>query len=79
MRKKYRLRKAAGSFWLLDLSQSGKKEKLPLELNESAAQIWQMYEMGLEPEAIAEKLAEQYGVSTDRVRKDVAEFFSTLG
>ena len=78
MRKRYRLRKAAGSWWLLDLAQSGKQFKQPLELNESAAQIWQMYEKGLDVKKIAASLAGEYEVSQEEILEDVRQFLEVL-
>ena len=78
MRERFRLRKAAGSWWLLDITQSGKCEKLPMELNESAAQIWQLYEQGLEAEEIASVFGKRYEVSKEEILEDVIQFFTMI-
>ena len=78
MRERYCLRKAAGSWWLLDLTQDGKHAVPPLELNGSAAQIWKMYQKGLEEEEIAARLADQFEVPQKEILEDIRQFFSML-
>ena len=78
MSARYKVRKAAGSYWLLDMEQDGKHYKEPIELNESGAAIWELADKGWNVQAIAEYLARQYGVEIEMVKEDVLQFFKGL-
>ena len=78
MNARYRLRKAAGSYWLLDMQQDGKNYIEPIALNESGARIWELASQGLEISAIAEQLAKQYGIGAEMVREDILHFLEGL-
>lgn len=77
-RGRYLLREAGGSFWLLDLSQSGVPYRPPLRLNESGAAIWRMREEGLTLEEMAGRLAEEGGPSPDELRADLESFLKEI-
>lgn len=78
MRTAYQLRKAAGTYWLLDMAQSGPAYKKPVPLNESGARIWQMLEKGKKPEQIAEIFAKDYGITCEEASADVHQFMKQL-
>lgn len=78
MNARYKVRKAAGSYWLLDMEQDGKYYREPIELNESGAAIWEFASRGWDVPAIAERLAGQYGIGTETVKEDVLQFLKGL-
>lgn len=78
MSVRYRIRKAAGSYWLLDMEQPGDNYIEPIELNESGAKIWELAGQGLDAVAIAEDLARQYGIDMETVKEDVMQFLAGL-
>lgn len=78
MGARYRIRKAAGSYWLLDMEQSGKYYKEPIELNESGAKIWELADQGWDVSRIAGHLAAQYEMDSETVEEDVRQFFAGL-
>lgn len=78
MNTRYMLRKAAGSYWLLDMEQDGKQYKEPLELNESGAKIWELAYEGKSESAIAEYITEQYGIELAEAKEDVRQFLAGL-
>ncbi|MCI9525684.1 MAG: PqqD family protein [Lachnospiraceae bacterium] len=78
MSVRYRIRKAAGSYWLLDMEQPGDNYIEPIELNESGARIWELASQGFDAAAIAEDLAEQYGIDMETVKEDVMQFLAGL-
>ena len=78
MGARYRIRKAAGSYWLLDMEQSGKYYKEPIELNESGARIWELADQGWDVSQIAGHLAAQYEMDSETVEEDVRQFFAGL-
>ncbi len=78
MSARYRIRKAAGSYWLLDMEQSGKYYIEPIELNESGAKIWELASRGWDVSKIAEYLAGQYEMDAETVKEDVRQFFAGL-
>lgn len=78
MDARYRIRRAAGSYWLLDMAQSGENYIEPVELNESGARIWELASQGADVLAIAEELAGQYGMDIETVKEDVLQFLAGL-
>ena len=52
--KRYQLRYAAGTYWLSDTNPEGSVIPRPLELNETATEIWKMLEDGKNTEEMAE-------------------------
>lgn len=78
MNARYRIRKAAGSYWLLDMQQDGKSYIEPIALNESGAKIWELASQGLDKAAIAEHLAKKYGISKEMVEEDILHFLEGL-
>lgn len=74
----YSIRKAAGSYWLLDMKQNGKDYKEPIELNESGARIWELASQGRDISFIAEYLVKQYGIGIEMAKEDVRQFLKGL-
>lgn len=72
------LRKAAGSYWLLDMEQDGKRYKEPIELNESGARIWELAYEGKSEPIIAKYITEQYGIELTEAEEDVRQFLAGL-
>lgn len=78
MMENYQLRKAAGAYWLLDMSQSGKENVLPVSLNEAGAKIWSRLCEGARMEEIAKDFAGQYQIAESEALEDVKQFVSQL-
>ena len=76
--KRYRLRAAAGSYWLLDMQQDGREAKPPVELNESGAKLWELLEQGMDLQEIALFLSERYGIEEKEAEADAARFVEGL-
>jgi len=84
---RYRIRKAAGSYWLLDMEQPGDNYIEPIELNESGARIWELARMvnprsRFSPSSSSRisrmPSAEQYGIDMETVKEDVMQFLAGL-
>lgn len=78
MESNYTLRKAAGSYWLLDLAQDGKDYRRPLELNESGAFLWKMLCSGCSVEEAAAGLSREYKILFDDAKEDTMSFLGGL-
>lgn len=78
MIKAYQLRKAAGTYWLLDMNQKGPAYTKPVPLNESGAYIWQMLEKGKQIEQIAESFAKEYEIAYEEAITDIRQFLRQL-
>lgn len=78
MRTAYQLRKAAGTYWLLDMGQTGPAYTKPVPLNESGAEIWKMLEEGKSPEQMAEVFAEDYEITYEEALLDIRQFIRQL-
>lgn len=75
---RYIVRKAAGAYWLLDISQTGMPYIRPLEMNESGAYILKKYWQGFEEKDIVRLMSEEYDVDASEVEEDVKEFLKKL-
>lgn len=78
MGNRYKIRKAAGSYWLLDMEQDGKNYIRPIEINESGARIWELASRGKDVFSIAEELAKEYGIGIEELEEDVRQFLEGL-
>ena len=76
-KKRYRLRAAAGSYWLLDMQQEGKVEQIP-ELNESGAMLWKLLEGGMTLQEAAQSVSHTYGIDLESAYADVSQFAEGL-
>lgn len=76
--KRYQLRYAAGTYWLSDTNPEGRVIPRPLELNETAAEIWKMLEEGKNTEEIAEIFSEGNKVQKKEIRNDIEQFIEQL-
>lgn len=78
MNDRYKIRKAAGSCWLLDMEQDGKNYIKPIEINESGARIWELASQGKDVSSIAEELAKEYEIGIEELEEDVRQFLDGL-
>lgn len=78
MNKRYQLRQAAGSYWLLDMEQEGKHYRKPVVLNESGAKIWELLQEGQTIDQIADYLKNRYDIGADEAKQDVRQFTEVL-
>ncbi len=74
----YRLRQAAGVYWLLDVAQPGFPYRRPLQMNEVGADIWKLLEAGCAEEDLVQKLLSEYEVDPCVLREDVEAFLQML-
>jgi hypothetical protein len=77
-KKRYRIRKAAGLYWLIDLDQKRGCYRRPLPFNETGALIWERIEKGDPKEEIVCFIRERYGIGQDEAKNDVSEFLEQL-
>lgn len=78
-RDKYRLRRVADMYWLLDVGQPGIPYEKPVALNQPGAMICGMLEDGAGAEEIAEAMSASYGISASEARADLEQFARQLG
>lgn len=78
-RQKFRLRKVAGMYWLLNVEQPGIPYEKPVALNRTGAMICGMLEDGAGAEEIAEAMSVSYGISVSEARVDLEQFMGQLG
>ena len=74
LKERYQLRHAAGRFYLLDMMQTGKLYKRPMEMNEIGAEIWQMLTEGYTTEQMVQRLTGEYDADESEIRQDVLAF-----
>ncbi len=74
---KYIVRYAAGSWWLI-LPEQKTGYIAPLRINESAAEIIGYLNEGMEPEAVAERLAEGDADLKQEIIQDINELCSRI-
>ena len=74
LKDRYQLRHVAGRFYLLDMTQTGKVYKRPMEMNDIGAEIWQMILEGDTTEQMVQKLLREYEADEADVRQDVLAF-----
>lgn len=68
--KRYQLRYAAGTYWLSDTNPEGSVIPRPLELNETATEIWKMLEDG--------KIRKKWQSFFQKETKDRKKRFNTI-
>jgi hypothetical protein len=78
MREKYQLRYAAGTYWLIDMDQTGIQYKKPIPMNESGAFIWKAVLAGGEGEQIIREFCDRFSVDRAEAGRDVDAFLSQL-
>ena len=74
----YQLREAAGCYWLIDMSQSGRTWQQPLRLNETGAFLLQGVYEGKTREKLAAALAAHYEMDAEELQEDVDAFLAQL-
>ncbi|MCH5332538.1 MAG: PqqD family protein [Agathobacter sp.] len=75
---RYRLRRAAGLCWLLDMQQSGAKSAGVVSLNETGAFIWEQYMRLQSEEAVAEAVSACFSIPREESLEDVRQFLAQL-
>ena len=78
-RDKYRLRRVADMYWLINVEQPGIPYEKPVALNRTGAMICGMLEDGAGAEEISEAMNAAYGVSVPEARADLEHFLRQLG
>lgn len=74
----YQLRYAAGTYWLLDMWQTGVPFLKPLAVNEAGACIFKLSQEGKSRAEIAAVLSKKYQADEDEVKRDVVQFLNRL-
>lgn len=77
-REKYRLRRVAGMYWLLNVEQPGIPYEKPVALNQTGAMICGMLEEGAGAEEISRAMSASYGISVPEAREDLEQFVRQL-
>jgi len=77
-RERWQLRHAADTYWLLDMKQGPENWRPPLTLNRAGAELWQLFDRGIEEEVAAEMLCRQYRLDRESALKDVRDFLAGL-
>lgn len=77
-KERWQLRHAAGSYWLLDMKQEPENRKSPLSLNQAGAEIWNLFQQGLDEEAVAEQMSLRYQIDRESALEDVRGFLAGL-
>lgn len=72
------LRKVAGEYWLIDISQKTIKYKKPLQINEVGAQIYTLYAKGKSCDDIVDLLSNDYKVEKLALENDVKAFLNKI-
>lgn len=78
-REKYRLRRVADMYWLINVEQPGIPYEQPIALNRTGAMICGMLEDGAETGEIAEAMHTTYGISVQAAMADLEQFVKQLG
>lgn len=78
-REKYRIRRVADMYWLINVGQPGIPYEKPVALNQTGAMICGMLEDGAGAEEISEAMSASYGVSVSEARVDLEQFAEQLG
>lgn len=77
--ERYVLRNAAGTYFLLDTTQSGEPYRKPFVLNEQAASLSRLFSDGFDEENIAKIWADENGISVSEATRDIADFCAAIG
>ena len=76
--QKYKLRHAAGKYWLLDMEQQAGTDRAPVATNETGALILENYFRTKDPSAVAQVLRDVYEIEFEEALADVKEFLSQI-
>jgi hypothetical protein len=68
------MRKAAGAYFLVDINQKERKYIPPLEINETGAQIFDLYSRGRTSDEICSEIADGEELDRNEVIQDIDEF-----
>lgn len=78
LNQKYRLRQAAGIYWILDIEQPGVPYREPLAVNAVGARIWELILEGQDRDQVAEVLCREYDIGKQQVLLDIEKFEEQL-
>lgn len=78
-REKYRLRRVADMYWLINVEQPGIPYEMPIALNQTGAMICEMLENGAGAEEISKAMSASYGIPVPEARIDLEQFVKQLG
>ena len=76
--QKYKLRHAAGKYWLLDMEQKDGTYRAPVAMNETGAMILEHYFRTKDPNAVAQILRDAYEIEFEEALTDVKDFLSQI-
>ncbi|MBR4776537.1 MAG: PqqD family protein [Lachnospiraceae bacterium] len=74
MDKRFVLRHAAGTYWLIDLKQDPAEYKEPMSFNETGATVLRLLEEGKSAKQIAGTITDRYGSKPDEALEDILSF-----
>ena len=74
MDKRFILRHAAGSYWLIDLKQDSPEYKKPMSFNETGALVFQLLEEGKGSKVIAGIVSSRYSSKPEDALEDILSF-----
>lgn len=77
-KERYKLRHAAGNYWLLDTEQKPGSYRAPIAMNETGATILQSYLQTGEEQEAAAILSKEYEIGMDEALEDVRGFLEQL-
>ena len=74
----YRLRKAAGIYWIIKTNQQEADYMEPIQINEAGALIWNGIESGCGEDELAQLLQEHFDIDSYKAICDVRKFMEQL-
>ena len=74
LKEKYRLRNAAGTYWIIDVEQPGVPYREPLAVNVVGKKIWGLILDGFDDTQIADELCNEYEADRQQVLSDIESF-----
>lgn len=78
IRKGYMLRKIVDEWVVVSIGRETSRPQTFMMLNETGAWLWEMMQAGAEQAAMAEALADTYGVDRQQANADTAVFVRNL-
>jgi hypothetical protein len=74
----YRLRHAAGRYWIINLDQPGKEYRKPIVTNETGAYLWTCWQSGATQEEMITALCQRYHIKDTDAQDDVKTFLENI-
>lgn len=78
LKKGFTLRKIPGMSLVIPVGENINNYKGALMLNDTAALIFELIQSGLDREAIAERMTQQYDISIEKASADIDKTFALL-